>query len=79
MLKWFERISLISSLGSDAVMIYESLMMKDANRATQSFIDLIVHLGHVLGVKELTEERIAKYRTSLAPVVADLLGDVAGQ
>lgn len=79
MLKWFEKLSLISSLGTDALMIYESLLNKDAARATQSFLDLIVHIGHVLGIKELSEERIAKYRDSLSPVVVDLLSDVASK
>lgn len=79
MLKWFERLSLISSLGSDAVMIYEALTMRNADLATQAFVDMVVHIGHVLRIKELTEERVAKYRASLAPIVADLLSDVTAK
>jgi hypothetical protein len=79
MMSWMKRLSLISSLGTDAMMVYEALSEKDAETAARSFVDFIAHIGRLLGVKELNEERVAKYRTSLAPIITDLLGDVVGQ
>lgn len=76
MMSWFMRLALISNLGTDAVMIYEALSMKDAQQASAAFVNFVAHVGHLLGIKELSDERIMKYKASLQPIVTDLLSDM---
>lgn len=76
MMSWMKRLALISNLGTDAVMIYEALKEKDAETASASFVAFVAHLGHLIGVKELSDERLMKYRTSLQPIVTDLMSDM---